>query len=102
MELIDWTLRFLAPDPDVMTWHAAEGRPLAELNDGGPTRQLRVRFAVRNHPEKNSTIDLYLKAVQGLVAAIQRIKHGLDWNSHRALAPVVMTAEGFLHFLLMD
>lgn len=101
MELVDWTLRFLAPDADVLAWHTAERRPAKELHESRPTRQLRVRFAVRNQPEKNSTIDLYLKAIQGLVDAIQGAKHGHGQDNRRGLIPVAMTVEGFLHFLLL-
>jgi hypothetical protein len=101
-ELVDWTLRLLAPDADVLAWHAAEHRPAKELHEGRPTRTLRLRYAVRNQPEKNSTLDLYLRSVQGLGETIQGVKHSLARQSHRALTPMAMTIEGLLHFLLVD
>lgn len=102
MELVDWTLRFLAPNDAVLSWHAAESRPAKELHEGRPTRLLRVRYAVRQYPEKNSSLNLYLKAVQELTGTIQGAKHGLDRNSRKALVPVAMVIEGLLHFLLID
>jgi hypothetical protein len=102
METIDWTLRLLAPDAETLAWHAAEKRAGSELHDGRPTRTLRVRFAVRNQPEKNSGLDLYLKATGELVGVIQNPKHALVANHERTLAPVALTVEGLLLFLLAD
>jgi hypothetical protein len=44
MEAVDWTLRLLAPDDDVLAWHASENRPDSELHMGKPTRPLRLRY----------------------------------------------------------
>lgn len=99
---MDWTLRLLAPDADVLAWHAAERRPAKELHGGRPTRTLRLRYAVRDQPEKNSTLDLYLRSVQGLGETIQGVKHGLGRQSHRALTRVALTIEGLLYFLLVE
>ena len=102
MELIDWTLRELAPNDAVLAWHSTEGRPAKELHEGKPTRPLRVRYAVRQYPEKNSSLNLYLKAVAELTDTIQGAKHGLDRNSRKALVPVAMVIEGLLHFLVIE
>jgi Predicted pPIWI-associating nuclease len=102
MELIDWTLRLLAPEADVLAWYSSEHRPDTELHEGTPTRALRLRYVVRNHPEKNSALNLYLKAVQELVGVIQSPKHALTASSEKTLAPVALTLEGLLHFLLVD
>lgn len=102
MELVDWTLRLLAPDNEVLAWHAADNRPAKELHDGRPTRPARVSFVVRNSPEKNSSLSLYLKAVQELAKLIQDSKHPIEVGRARALAPIALTVEGVLHFLLVD
>lgn len=102
METVDWTLRTLAPDEDVLSWHASEGRPQKELQDHRPTRTLRVRYVVRQHPEKNSALDLYLKALGELVRAVQAPKHGLELHAPQTLVPVALSVEGLLHLLLVD
>jgi hypothetical protein len=92
----------LTPDVEVLACHAAGCRSDEELNAGRPTRTLRLRYVVRGHPEKNSSLNLYVKAVQELVGAIQSPKHALASSSERTLAPVALTVEGLLHFLLVD
>jgi len=102
MEAIDWTLRLSAPDDGALAWHAVENRSSKELNNGRPTRALRLRYVVRDHPEKNSTVNLYLKAIQELVGIIQGPKHELHPPSAKALTSVALTVEGLLHFILVD
>ncbi|HVC14239.1 MAG TPA: hypothetical protein VND62_05200 [Acidimicrobiales bacterium] len=102
MEAVDWTLRQLAPDGDVLAWHTESRRPGSELSEGRPTRTLRIRFAVRDRPEKREAIELYLRSAEGLVKALQGIKHGLEPRARSALVPVAMTVEGLLDFILLD
>ncbi len=102
MEVIDWTLRLLAPDDDVLAWHAAEKRPTNDLHNGKPTRSLRVRYAVRNHPEKRRAVGLYVKSIGELVSVIQSPKHSVETRAGEALAHVALVVEGLLHYLLVD
>lgn len=54
VELVDRTLRSLAPNDEVLLWHADEGRPEDELHQGRPTRRLRVFYIFRSagHPDR--------------------------------------------------
>lgn len=100
MELVDWALRLTAPDAAVLDWHAAEGRPSSELHNRSPTRTLRLRYAVRDQPGKKSALELYLKTVQQLTGVIQQPKHAVELGDERALAPIALTVEGMLLFML--
>lgn len=102
MECVDWTLRTVSPDGDVLPWHQQCGLPADLLHKGKPTRSLRLRFAIRNQPEKEFALPLFLKTVAELVSAIEGRKHRLEINPERALIPLVLTAQGFLLFLLAD
>jgi hypothetical protein len=102
MEAIDWTLRSVAPDADVLTWHAREGRPAGELHNEKPTRTLRVRYAVRGSPGKASAIDLYVRTASLLASEIQSHKHSIETRAVKALAPIAMTVEGLLYYLVVD
>jgi hypothetical protein len=102
METVDWTLRILAPDADVLEWHASQNRSIKDLSGGRPTRGLRLRYVVRAHPEKNSALNLYLKALGELVRAVQAPKHAIELESPRTLVPVALSVEGLLHLLLVD
>ncbi|MEY2470775.1 MAG: hypothetical protein QOK28_104 [Actinomycetota bacterium] len=101
IETVDWTLRTLAPDPEVLRWHASEARPAKELHEGKPTRALRLRFAVRDQPDKSKALDLYLKALTALVSAVQSPKHAIDLQAPKALVPVALSVEGLLHLLVV-
>jgi hypothetical protein len=102
MESVDWTLRTLAPEDEVLAWHDAQGRPSDEIVSGRPTRKLRFRYIVRDQPHKEPATDLYRRAVGDLVRAIQRPKHHLQATNPRALAPIALSVEGFLLFLIGD
>jgi hypothetical protein len=102
METVDWTLRTLAPNEEVLAWHASEKRSIKELHEGKPNRALRIRYVVRAQPEKNSALDLYLKALRELVCAVQAPKHAIELHSPRALVPIALSVEGLLHLLLVD
>jgi hypothetical protein len=102
MELVDWTLRQVSPDDQVLAWHKAGGRPQSELHEGRPKRTLRVRFAVRDKPDKEPSLFLFVRATSGLVDALQGPKHGQQAHRKEALAPVALTVEALLLFLLGD
>lgn len=102
MEAIDWTLRTLAPDDEVLAWHAAENLSTAELHQGKPTRPLRIRYAVRLSSEKRRALTLYLRTIEELIPVIQSPKHAIDTRAAEALASTAMTVEGFLYYLVVD
>lgn len=49
-EVLDRTLRAISPNDASLDWHAAEGRPDAELHNARPTRRLRIAFALHQRP----------------------------------------------------
>lgn len=100
-ELIDQTLRRLAPSKAVLEWHAAEGMSVTDLNDDKPTRPLRLLYIVRNHPEKRSSTPLYVRSLTALVKAVQSKKHGAAADV-RAMCPLAMMADSLLMFILQD
>ncbi len=102
MEVVSWTLRTVAPDDEVLAWHAVENRPASEVVDGHPTRALRARYAVRDHLEKRTAADLFVKSIGGLCDVIQEHKHSIETGTADALAPVALLVEGLLHYLVVD
>lgn len=101
MELLDWTLRIAAPDADVLSWHASEGRPASDLNDGAPTRALRLRWLLRDRPQEAKAIGLHLRALSDLVGVVQSYKHNAGHTDVAAVARLIPTVEGLLIFVLL-
>jgi len=100
MEAIDSTLRRAAPEPAVLAWHAAEGRPAEELNDGHVTRPLRLRWLLRERPGEADAARLYLRALGDLVRIIQSYKHSEDEADIEVVTRLIPTVEGLLIFVL--
>jgi hypothetical protein len=104
MEAVDWTLRTLAPEDETLAWYAGiNPKPSDALDDRGrPTRSLKLRFIVRDDPGKAFAIDLYLRAIKGLVGSLQDPKHGNRTTDPGTLAPIALTVESFLLFVVSD
>lgn len=102
MEVVDWTLRTKAPEPEVLQWHEQEGLASTYLHNNKPTRRLRLRYIVRNQADKQFALDLYSKTINELVEAIEGRKHSLEINPQSALLPLIASAQGFLLFLLSE
>jgi Predicted pPIWI-associating nuclease len=102
MEVVDWTLRLLAPDNEVLEWHTAQARSETELHQGKPTRTVRIRYVARDHPEKLRAVELYVKSIQELVKVIQSPKHAVETRAVEALGPIALTVEGLLYFLVAE
>jgi len=100
VELIDWTLRRAGPEKDVLAWHAGAARSPSELDDGRPTRGLRVRFIVRERPDA-AAADFYARAIGDVLRLLQGHKHGSGAQHLAALARLVPTVEAYLAFLLL-
>jgi hypothetical protein len=82
-ELIDGTLRAAAPDADVLAWHTATGLSADELHTNGPTRSLRVKYAIRNRPDQTKAARYYLRGLSDVVSVLQEAKHGAEGGSDR-------------------
>lgn len=101
-ELIDWTLRLAAPDPDVLAWHKANSRSSDELHDDKPTRSLRVKYVIRNRPEQSKAARYYTRSLGDVVGILQEAKHGVEGGSVPLVGNLLLTVEGFLGFLLVE
>jgi Predicted pPIWI-associating nuclease len=103
METVDWMLRTRAPEHEVMSWSAERGPRPGDLDEkGGPTRALKFRFIVRNRTGMEKATDMYRRAVGDLVGVLQEPKHGMKPTNPWNLAPVGLTVEGLLLFIVSD
>lgn len=100
VELVDWTLRLMAPEDEVIRWVDTDPKMRRELagNGGRPTRAMKAQYLVRDHPEHRPETAFFVKAVAGLTRALQVPKHSL--GAQRALDSYAMAVEGALLFLL--
>ena len=76
VEVVDRTLRAVAPEEAVLEWHAATGRPDKELYDknGKPaaTRALRIAYALhQRRSDEAKLIAAQVKAISGTVTFLQ-------------------------------
>jgi hypothetical protein len=103
MEVVDWTLRTLAPEDDVLAWRGSHGPKPGDLDNAGhPTRELKIRYVASSKVEVAFATDLYRKAINALVKTIQDPKHGMKTTDPKTLRPVALSVEGFLLFLVGD
>lgn len=100
VELIDWTLRWAAPNDRVTAWHTEGSRPPDELIDGRPTRALKVRFIVRDRPDA-AAAEMYVKGITELLKLLQGHKHGSGDHELAAVGRLLPTVEASLAFLLL-
>lgn len=100
METVDGALRCAAPDAEVMPWCHETDR-VAELNEGRPTRALRVKYLLRGRPGEAKAARLHLRALSDLVNVIQDLKHSSGDKDLVAVARLIPTVEGLLVFVLL-
>jgi hypothetical protein len=102
MEAVDWTLRLKAPEDAVLAWYEDQEPKPSEGLDAKqrPTRALKLRYIVRENPNKGTALNMYRRAIGDLVGALQDPKHGSRTTDPRTLAAVAMTVEGFLLFVV--
>lgn len=99
IELIDWFLRGVAPDNEVLEWHRDSGRSDRELHEGRPTRQLRIRFALRDRQPDGRLANAYVATLTSIAEELQGIKHsgmGSDMAPIARLLPSVEASVGFV------
>lgn len=100
VELVDRTLRALAPKDEVLRWHTSESRSQDELHNGGPTRRLRVIYIFRSsgHPDRAARAADHLI---GLCSLAQGEKHaGYGTAGLASLRLTLAGVEGALSLLL--
>jgi len=105
-EIVSRTLRALAPDPEVVAWVAAHHpRQQGLLTDrGDPTRQARVRYAVRDRPGRDRRLVeaqiVALSKLMGETYGVQQpVKHENPVPIHTAEL-YLMSAEAAVAMLL--
>ena len=99
MELVDHTLRRVAPDDLVLRWVEQEDRS-RELHIGSPTRILRMKYALRHRSADTTIMRLQSRALGDLVSAVQGMKHGPGPQDLLAVQSLIPIAEGLLFFIL--
>jgi hypothetical protein len=100
VELIDHTLRTLAPEDDVIAWQELKGKYAKEVNpqNGRPHRSLRIRYIAERRAIRASSVDYIIKSVTGVLKDLQAIKHVGDDR----MAPALSTAlQGVEYCILM-
>lgn len=104
IEVLDRTLRGMAPDDVVRQWHTETGRPAKEWEDRNkPTRSLRIKYIARDLPGE----DLAVKQTEALAAMAARIVKSLQSTKHASrglnqIRSCLMTIESLLTNLLLD
>lgn len=99
VELIDRLCHNQARDDEVLRWHRTEGRSTNELHDGRPTRVLRLRFVMRNREGDLDAAEAIFKALNGIIAYLQKQKHGDDGAGIRTIARLLPGVQAMLYFV---
>ncbi|MEV4512557.1 hypothetical protein AB0K00_26760 [Dactylosporangium sp. NPDC049525] len=98
VEALDWSLRSLAPPDRVLEWQASVGNYAKEIVNGKPTRALKVRFIAHDRGLPASSVDLMVKAVNGTLGDLQKLKHADDDRMAEAMTAALVALE---HCLMM-
>ncbi|WP_368671139.1 hypothetical protein [Frankia sp. BMG5.23] len=80
VEALDWTLRTIAPDDEVLAWRENVGQYAKEIDpkNGKPHRALRVRYAVRGFGMKSDGVTVIIMMMTRCLDELQGVKHGVD------------------------
>jgi hypothetical protein len=86
IELVDHTLRTLAPNKEVLAWQAGQAKYADEVGVNGlPHRSLRIRYIAFTRGLRAKSVDLLIKATTGTLDDLQKIKHAGDDHMVTAL-----------------
>jgi hypothetical protein len=97
VELIDWTLRRLAPDVDVLAWREGSGMYSGEVGGNGiPHRSLKVRYIVRNSKVSSAGVDKIISSLMGSMKELQGFKHAGEGDRERGLRVCLVGLEYLL------
>jgi hypothetical protein len=108
VEVVDHTLRALAPPEAALAWLQREGqRPgKADVHDGRPTRRGRVAYALRDRPGDRRLVQNQAEALAGLVAQVQEqaqgIKHAPGAATVTQARMLLVTVEALLMQLVLS
>jgi hypothetical protein len=104
VEVLERTLRALAPDGDVLSWHAQGGRSSDELSNGRPTHACRVRYLLRA-PAHAKHRQLIPAQVESIVVVVNELRGVFQGGKHASSGDVsvlrgcLMSVEAVLHQL---
>lgn len=104
VEALERTLRALAPEAEVLSWHREGRRPPEELSNGRPTHSCRVRFILRS-PELKKLRPLVVAQTESIVIQVNSLRTILQSGKHassgdlRQLENALMSVETVLHQL---
>jgi hypothetical protein len=94
VELLDWTLRTLAPDKVAIEWRSGLNLYANEVGENGrPHRSLRVRYIAAQRSIPSSTVDLIVKAVSGVLGDLKKLKYADDDAMASAVTSALMELE---------
>jgi hypothetical protein len=99
IELVDWSLRKKAPDALVLAWHTAQGRPVSELANGRPTRELRLWYLLRNRTAEAEGAEIHIRSLLAFVRLLQKTKHAENTSDLLAVRRLVPGVESMLFFV---
>jgi hypothetical protein len=103
VEALERALRALAPEDDVLAWHAAGGRPTSELSNGRPTHGCRVRYVLRDGKRGR----LAAAQADAVVVQVNELRSALQAGKHASAAAVsslrahLLAVEAVLHQLVV-
>jgi hypothetical protein len=105
-ELIDRTLRHVAPDEAITAWVVeTQQEPKRLQHAGGWTRSARIRFAFRGRPGERklvqAEVDSLVAQVAALVPRLQASKHASADDIARVRA-LLLAAEAFLAQIVLE
>lgn len=104
VEVLERTLRTLAPDNDVLPWHTRERRPSNEISNGRPTHGCRVRYILRD-PGHQKHRQLLSTQVESIVVMVNQLRSILQGGKHASSGDLAMlrgcllSVEAVLHQL---
>ncbi|MGI8647732.1 MAG: hypothetical protein ACR2JX_05835 [Mycobacteriales bacterium] len=100
IELLDHTLRSLASNQVVIEWQREIGLYSSELNEGKPTRKLKIRYIAHQRSLPPQSTLQAINAVSGVVKRLQKMKHESAINTAAIAHQELVGVETLLLLLL--
>jgi hypothetical protein len=100
VELIDWTLRRLAPEDTVREWQVSVGLYEDEYGGNGkPSRSLRIRYIGAANGLPATSVHLSIRATLETMKELQRLKHADQTSLVRAVTDSLVALDYCLMML---
>jgi hypothetical protein len=101
IEVIDWALRIAAHEEQVLRWHAKGNRPASELQQGKPTRRLKVNYVLLTRDRDPESGEHFTSGLLRSLRWLEGAKHGLDFDDIAAVECMAIAVEGYLAYVLL-